>query len=284
MTETVLVLPLVLIVLALLFFFGSAMTRWQRSSVTDRYEAWRQAQYAPGPGLGFGKGPVEFEDSELLNEAFFAGNAERVEVGGRAGRVRVSLITDLVAEEAALRAPVSVFPHYDPESADQMVRDRARSLPAWWRIDLETEHTSTVPFYQRFAGTVKHQSTVIDGDWSYGSWIEQRYRGDRKSLGTMLTRYVHFIGDDDRYDGDIYPDLDDLHPHGVLGVYQTFYTEGLDWQLRTLDEDLDNRYAHKARVTYLGFPAYRGPQILPELSPINLWYNPDYVPEPGDDL
>ena len=52
MTETVLVLPLIFIVLALLFFFGLAMTRLQRSSVTDRYEAWPSGAIRAGARCG----------------------------------------------------------------------------------------------------------------------------------------------------------------------------------------------------------------------------------------
>lgn len=284
MTETVLVLPLIFVVLALLFFFGQAMTRWQRSSVTDRYEAWRQAQYAPGPGAEFAKNPSEFGDADLLNQAFFADNADTLDVAGRSGRVTVTDITDTIAEETTATAPPLNDPLYQPTTAGDMVRSQMQRLPAWWRIDLATEHLSDVPLYQRFAGAVHHQSTVIDGDWAYGSWIEQLYRGERDKLGDILVNDVHFIGDDDRYDGDPYPDLDDLRPYAVQGVYHTYYTNSLDDYLRPMDEDQENPLAHAVRLLYLSYPGYRGPQVLPELSIVVLWYVPQDNLDEGDPI
>jgi len=282
MMETVLVLPLIFVILALLFYFGQNMTRLQRASVTDRYEAWRQTQYAPGPGAEFAKSPSEFGDANLLNQAFFAGNASELSVEDRAGRVNVNEPTDLVAQAATDIAQPSDAPAYDPQIAGELVEQRNRRSPAWWRVDLATEHSTSVAFYQRFAGPIRHQHTVIDGDWSYGSWIEQLNRGDRSTLGDTLQDHVYFTGDDDRFDGDNYQDLDDLRPHGVLGVYETFYTD-FDPALRALDEQNDNPVAHEIRRIYLHFGGYRGPQVLPELNPISVIYLPNDDPEPGQD-
>jgi len=275
--ETVLVLPLIFVILALLFFFGQSMTRLQRSSVTDRYEAWRQTQYAPGPGAEFGKLPCEFGDADLLNQAFFASNASDLSVASRAGRVNVSEPTDIVADAATGIAPPSDIPAYDPVVAGEMVEQRHLRSPAWWRVDLATEHTSSVPFYQRFAGAIKHQHTIIDGDWSYGSWIEQINRGDREILAETLEDDVYFIGDR----GDILPDLDNLRPHGVMGVYEAFYDD-FDSVLEQMDEQSDNPIAHSIRMIYLNTGGYRGPQVLPELSIIGMWYRPD-GPDPEQD-
>jgi hypothetical protein len=284
MMETVLVLPLIFVILALLFFFGQAMTRLQRSSVTDRYEAWRQTQYAPGPGAQFAKAPVEFGNANLLDQAFFAGNASNLSVTSRAGRINITETSDLVSNAATDIANPSDYPVYNTGSAGDMVRARLQRSPAWWRIDLATEHTSDVPFYQRFAGPVQHQHTVIDGDWSYGSWIEQKYRGERQILGETLIDDVYFIGDDTQFDGDLYPDLDDLRPKGIVGLSETFYKD-FDPTLEQLDEQNDNPIAHSIRLIYLHFGGYRGPQILPELNPIGMWYQPlTNDPDPGDTI
>jgi len=284
MTETVLILPLVLVVLALLFFFGQAMTRLQRSSVADRYEAWRQTQYAPGPGAEFGKGPVEFGNAGLLDRAFFAGNASSLAIADRAGRINVTEPTEMVVQAVLDIATRSDDPVYEPQAAADMVEARLLRSPAWWRIDLATEHTSNVPLYQRFAGPVHHQHTVIDGDWSYGSWIEQLHRGDRKILGDTLINDVHFIGDDTQFDGDSSPDLDDLRPHGVMGLPETFYKD-FEPILEQLDEHNGNPIVHSIRIIYLNFGGYRGPEVLPELNPIRLWYQPlANDPDPGQPL
>lgn len=279
MMETVLVLPLVFVVLALLFFFGQAMTRLQRSSVTDRYEAWRQTQYAPGPGAEFGKYPAEFGDANLLDEAFFAGNASDLSIADRTGRIRVTEPMQLIADAATNTAFPSDTPAYDPQAAGDLADARHARSPAWWRVDLATEHTSDVPFYQRFAGPVHHQHTVIDGDWSYGSWIEQAHRGERDELEDALDNDVHFIGDR----GDPHPDLDELHVHGIAGVYETFFTD-FDPALREIHEENDNPIAGSIRFIYLRSNGYRGPQVYPNLAPIGLWYRPDDNPDPGDPL
>lgn len=276
MMETVLVLPLVFVILALLFFFGQSMTRLQRSSVTDRYEAWRQTQYGPGPGAEFGKLPSEFGDADLLNQAFFAGNASELDVEDRAGRINVSEPTDIVASAAMSIASPSDIPAYSPDVAGEMIEQRILHSPAWWRVGLATEHTSDVPFYQRFAGPIRHQHTVIDGDWSYGSWIEQLNQGDRTILGDTLEDDVYFIGDR----GDATPDLDELRPYGVVGVYETFYVD-FDSILEQMDEQDDNPIAHQIRLIYLNTGGYRGPQVLPEQGIIGLWYRPRDNTDPG---
>lgn len=269
MMETVLVLPLIFVILALLFFFGQSMTRLQRSSVTDRYEAWRQTQYAPGPGAEFAKQYPDFGIADPLNEVFFAGNASSLDVEDRSGRIDIAEPTDLVADAATQIALTLDYPAYSPDVAGELVRERHDRSPAWWRVDLATEHTSSVQFYQRFAGPVRHQHTVVDGDWSYGSWIEQVHRGDRSILAETLEDDVYFIGDR----GDLTPDLDNLKPHGVAGVYETFYAD-FDSVLEQMDEQGDNPIAHSIRLIYLNTGGYRGPQVLPELGLIGLWYRP----------
>lgn len=261
MTETVLVLPLVFVVLALLFFFGQAMTRLQRSSVTDRYEAWRQTLYAPGPGAQFAKRGRDFGDAGLLNEAFFAGNASRLDVADRSGRVDVVEPIDIVADEARALAVESNSPRYDPSTAQQTVRDLAGRAPAWWRVDLSTQHTSTVPLYQRFAGPVRHQHTRIDGDWSFASWIEQDKRGVARDVHDVLTDDVFFIGDTNDANG--LRDLHDLRPQSLLGLYDVYYMS-VDQPLESLEQQ-GNPIAGAVRGIYLNLPTYVGPQVQPEL-------------------
>jgi hypothetical protein len=270
MSETVLVLPLVFVVLALLFFFGQAMTRLQRSSVTDRYEAWRQTLYAPGPGAQFAKRGRSFGDAGLLNQAFFAGNASRLDIADRSGRIDVQEPIDLVANQTLDTAVESTSPRYDPATAQQAVRDFARRAPAWWRIDLSTEHTYTVPLYQRFAGPVRHQSTRIDGDWSFASWIEQKHRGVPSDVADTLTNDVLFVGDTNDADG--LRDLNELRPQALFGLYDVYYRDA-DQPLETLAQQ-GNPLASAVRGIYLNLPTYVGPTIQPELSYRLVRYQP----------
>ena len=276
MTETVLVLPLVFVVLALLFFFGQAMTRWQRSSVTDRYEAWREAQYAPGPGVRFEKHNPVFGPADQLNEAFFAGRADRIDVADRSGRVNVQEPIDMIAEEALSVASSTRALGYDPDTAEDYVRDLYCRAPAWWRTDLSTEHTSSVPLYQRFAGAVKHQSTVIDGDWTFAFWVEQENRGQRKQVSNVLTNDVHLNVAPDK---DGYRDLYDYRPYSMSGLYYTYY-EDIDKPLLSL-EDQGNTLASAIRGIYMNMPDYIGPQVLPGLSPRNIRLVVEASPDPG---
>lgn len=279
MTETVLVLPLVFFILALLFFFGQTMTRWQRSSVTDRYEAWRQTQYGQGPGAEFAKRGFDFGSADQLNQAFFAGHADRLDVADRSGRVNIDEPTDIIAEEAYQTATPTTAPDYDPASAEELVRELHSRAPAWWRIDLSTEHTSDVPLYQRFAGPLRHQSTRIDGDWSFATWIEQEHRGDPAQVNRVLHDDVQFIGDDN--DSDNLRDLHELRPQALFGVYYTYY-QGADEPLESL-ADRGNPLAQGIRGIYLSLPTYVGPQVLPEVPHRFIRLQTSSNPDPGRD-
>ncbi len=277
MTETVLVLPLILLVLALLFFFGQAMTRLQRSSVTDRYEAWRQAQYAPAPGVDFAKHSRVFGSADLLNEAFFAGNADRLDVADRAGRIRVQEPIDLIAEETLAIASEIVAQGYEPSKAEDLVRELHLRSPAWWRIDLATEHESSVPLYQRFAGAVHHQHTVIDGDWTFAFWLEQEHRGVRRDISPILTDDVYLNNTPDGSDG--FVDLYDYRPYALTGIYYAYY-EDLDQPIEALNEQ-GNPLASAVRGIYLNIPDYVGPQLLPEIRPRTVRLDTSRDPGPG---
>ena len=72
MTEFVLVLPLLVLIIALVMFFGQALARSQRNIVMARYDTWRAADGAPGPSAGL-------PDHALLNETFFNSAADSID-------------------------------------------------------------------------------------------------------------------------------------------------------------------------------------------------------------
>lgn len=72
MSEFVLVLPLMVLVLALLFYFGHLLVQAQHTSVMTRYETWRQVQDAPGPRAD------EALNHPQLNQAFHRDEADRL--------------------------------------------------------------------------------------------------------------------------------------------------------------------------------------------------------------
>lgn len=285
MTETVLVLPLIFFILALLFFFGQAMTRWQRSSVTDRYEAWRQTQYGVGPGAEFAKRGFDFGSADQLNQAFFADNADRLDVADRSGRINIDEPIDIVAEEVLRTATPTTAPDYDPASAEELVRELHGRAPAWWRIDLSAEHTSSVPLFQRFAGPVRHQSTRIDGDWSFATWLEQEAFRDRavhnesseSYIDRVLRDEVLYIGDEN--DSDSQRDLHEPRPQALFGIYHVYYDD-VDGPLESL-ADRGNPLAQGIRGIYLSLPTYVGPVILPEVPHYLLRMQTSSGPDPG---
>ncbi len=275
MTETVLVLPLIFIVLALLFFFGLAMTRLQRSSVTDRYEAWRQAQYAPAPGVEFNKHRrADFGSGGLLNEMFFADNADELDVADRAGRVEVDELVDLIANQTYEEAQAYPVDGYNPSDVEQYVRDLHEHTPAWWRIELSTEHVTNIPLYKQFAGPVKHQHTVIDGDWTFVYWMEQEHRGVHSYINPILRDDVYLVNTKHIYD---------FRPYAFMGIYYTYYeNDTADASLKALEEQ-GNELAHVIRGIYMNLPDYIGPQVLPEIYPHYLRLNTSCDIDEGQD-
>ncbi|MAE62267.1 MAG: hypothetical protein CMJ49_13040 [Planctomycetaceae bacterium] len=73
MTEFMLVLPLLVLIMALVWFFGQALARSQRNIVMTRYETWRSADRAPGPS-------GDALDQAELNDTFFNAGAETIDV------------------------------------------------------------------------------------------------------------------------------------------------------------------------------------------------------------
>ncbi|MEX2672997.1 MAG: hypothetical protein WD294_12905 [Phycisphaeraceae bacterium] len=73
MTEFVLVMPMLMLVLALLFYFGSLGVRVQQGSAMARYEVWRAAMEGTGPA-------VEADGAaDQLRAAFFPGQQSTVQ-------------------------------------------------------------------------------------------------------------------------------------------------------------------------------------------------------------
>lgn len=72
MIEFVLVLPLLMLVLALLFYFGSLAVRVHQANAMARYEVWRSAMDGSGPGV------ARDGDAAELDAAFFPGPNSRV--------------------------------------------------------------------------------------------------------------------------------------------------------------------------------------------------------------
>ena len=70
MTETLLIVPLIVLILALTMYVGYVVVRKERGSMLARYETWRDVAQAPGPGSSVDTGNLE------LNKAFYNNKAD----------------------------------------------------------------------------------------------------------------------------------------------------------------------------------------------------------------
>lgn len=174
MMETVLVLPVVLVVLALLLGLGRSMTRWQQVAVLDRYEAWRQVSDAPGP-----------QRTDELNEAFLRGRAAELEVVG--DDAFPSEPTDLLRDGAAW---------YSPEAgwfADRVVE----RLPDGRRVRVTATFVPGLPLESRLnlAGPVHHAHVRLDHEWKFVNRVRYDARADRWVPAGPRTSFAEPIRD-----------------------------------------------------------------------------------------
>jgi hypothetical protein len=150
MTELVLVLPLILVLLSLLFYFGRGFVRMQHAGGMERYEAFRRAEHAPGP-----RGFTTPRDNPQLDEVFFGGGASSI-----------SLRVDRAFPPEASDALITAASRYD-ENARRYGQELFAQLPAGVRVRFETEHAETNDFWRRFAGPIRHEYTRIGNDWRF---------------------------------------------------------------------------------------------------------------------
>ncbi|MCC6682591.1 MAG: hypothetical protein IT445_16955 [Phycisphaeraceae bacterium] len=156
MTETVLSLPLILLILALLIFFGQNMQRLQRVAVVDRYEAWRQIVDAPGP-----------KTDNALNTVFFGGNAPSLKVYPTVGYFTDT--QDFLVSEAQLTS----------DQASAWMATMFDELPGSISMQAKATFEQPVKALSKFTGPIIHHHTVLDGDWRYAPWAEWRQEVDR---------------------------------------------------------------------------------------------------------
>lgn len=216
MAETILVLPLIVAVLSLIIFFGWAMRRLQQASVIDRYEAWREVVHAPGPA------PTSNGMSQL-NQTFFADHAQRIAMASQ------------IAYPSGARQPlINDAYHINPtvgRLADRAIND----WPEAREVVSEVTENSHVPFWQQFAGPLRHHHVRLDNEWKYVN---------RLQLSPA----------DDKWQPVPRPNLT-LAPN----VRQLFFPT-LDEQLRTLAQQ-GNPIARSMRDAYALEPPYQGPSL-----------------------
>jgi hypothetical protein len=158
-TETVLVLPLILVILSLLLFFGLSMTRLQRASVIDRYEAARYVHLAPGPAAYFEMSTQHWR-TEQLNQTFFGNGAETLV--GEDIDMQLTDVYDLLIRGASARST----------DAGRMADAILGYLPADVTSSFSVAHRSSVPLWNQFSGAISQQHAHPGNDWKYVNSVE----------------------------------------------------------------------------------------------------------------
>jgi len=158
MTETVLVLPVIMVLVAMTLMLGRATTRLQRVSMLDRYEAWRHAVEAPGPGWISGS---QRTDTSSLNEALFNNTVIELEVG-RDGVFPSAPNQMLVAAARNQSDETGSFTEY--------VLDR---FPNGQRVKVIATFEPTIPLETRLGLTTDLRSTHtrLANEWKYANGL-----------------------------------------------------------------------------------------------------------------
>ena len=223
MTEMILVLPFLMLILAMVFYFGRGMVRVQRTQSMGRYEVWRSTARAPGPHYSE---PSGIPHGPLLNDTFFAGNAES--------------ITDHHWHQHHWHAwfPDDVYDKLEDEAqgvasdTGELVEEALDAFPTGRTIRLSAQHEESVPLWKQFNKSIRHRHTRIDHEWKFannwtGSGPNARYRGG----GTWMM-----------------PEVRDV------------FMMDLDEPLEQL-QDGGNYMAGNIRGIYTRRPHYRGPDV-----------------------
>ena len=157
MSEFVLVMPLLILILALVWFFGVAVTRAQRNIVMTRYETWRSADAAPGPSS------PGASDNALLNQAFFNDRADTIETVRADGWFADAPYDWWVAEAAAASEDALMM----VESFVQAPRAIGYRLPHGERRTFSTNFAGESAMWRRLETPIVATHHRLASDWRY---------------------------------------------------------------------------------------------------------------------
>ncbi len=247
MIETVLALPFLLVIFALVIFVGFSMVRLQKAASVDRYEGWRAQAYAPGPEarpILAGDGAVERYDTRELRQVFYAGDPVR-SLGVRSD---AAYIGGVDTATAALVEAVEAD-RLEKRYAEALLTEGGEgSLPRSRVVRLTTEHAARSRFERAFSSAMSHDFGRADGDWRYINDVldlPKEVWFDRRSGGVELPLYGGAA-----------------HPQRV--VTPSIAVRGL--AMDALDEVVAplariNPVAAMMQDFYLRVPGYRGPKL-----------------------
>ncbi len=258
MIETVMVVPLILFILALMFFFGQLAVNINTAQRIARYEAWRHSIGGSGPR---GQLTASADETEQLHGTFIGDESVElthyIATGDEAFPVNAheELIAEAetFSEEAGTLAEALV---YEPESDEER-------MPNGHQEGFVVAYPMNFPLLGTASREVFRMQARIGYEWRFSSSqfaCADTWRGGRES---------------------------DHHPRAVRDVFYMAFDEGLD----DIDGDRDTEYdegnddeddepgtgsdetqrfnrevlAGFVRSLYLERPNYRGPIVYDEL-------------------
>ena len=210
MMELVLVLPLLVLVVSLLFFFGINLRRYQATAAMDRYEAWRRVAEADSP-----------TGASAFNTMFLKDQADRID--WTATNVYPGDALDQWVDTTQTQSL----------DAGAYLDTLLDTFPVGQRVAMDTTHASSIPLWQRLAGTISHQHTRIGNEWKHRNAVTLDDDGQWTYAGSRV------------------------HPAQVI---RDVFLVDLDSQLQPYD-DAGNGLASVLRRFYLSYPGYYGPEV-----------------------
>ena len=234
MVETVLVLPIIMVVMVLILYLGWNVRRLEKTTQMDRYVAWRMAMPGtPGPG------PSQEDDHATLNDAFFtldnndtatSLSANHLNWTRRQYEAHDLLLTQLTEED---------FAYY---------QEFLEEHPATIYVRFQAEHEPFSPLLEQMGmSNATRNGTgfrVRNGDWRFADGI--RFSGSLQKWEPGHRR---------------------ITPHPALR--DVFYAQ-FDDELEPLVQ-AQNFLAEATQLFYLDYPGYSGPDVTRVYSEVGWW-------------
>lgn len=223
MVETVLVLPILMVVIVLIVYLGWNLRRLEKVTAMDRYSAWQLAMPgSPGPARD------AQSDHDQLNDAFFADNSDRADeleesytsIRGPIPDAHELLLTELIEEDFAY---FQNFLEDHPATTQQ-------------RFNAEHEDISPLLDLMGMSNLTSNRTghRVLNGDWRFADGIRFNSQTDQWEPGSRRIAPTPALSD----------------------VFFAQFDEEI-----TAIANGDNPLATATRDFYTRYPGYTGPEI-----------------------
>ncbi|MBI1367522.1 MAG: hypothetical protein GC162_02595 [Planctomycetes bacterium] len=252
MSEFVLIIPLIVVILALLFYFGHLEVRAMHTSEMARYDVWRSVAGAPGPHQDDDNG------NTLLNQAFMGNRASTINDDGDdydnyfPDDPYQEMIADARAVSSGAGDVMDAF-LYRPGGNHRNARGRRETFHVlhqdtndMWKRITSIAHR---PIDNPEMTPLTRRQTRIGNDWSYTN--DWRAAADRWE-DTWGGNPNHLRAVRDVYFADFDAMLD-----GIDGSHDPEYSD----QGGGPEVPAGDRLAGQMRGLYLFRPGYAGPTV-----------------------